>query len=229
MFSYYGSKSKIARRYPRPQHSIIVEPFAGAAHYSVYHAIRGNIEKAILIEKNPRIAGVWRWLISASEDEIANLPIFKAGEFVSYPKNIHAQRFLRMQHHRGRSDGHERAGSFLKGRNERDAQASIMRVASSVKYIRNFEIIEGGYHLAPDIKATWFVDPPYQHAGGNSYAYGPDRIPYDDLARRVKQWRGLKIVCEGKDADWLPFRFFLRQQGGQSTAPAEYIYMGRRA
>jgi len=36
MFSYYGSKSKLAQHYPTPKYDTIVEPFAGAAGYSLY-------------------------------------------------------------------------------------------------------------------------------------------------------------------------------------------------
>ena len=37
MFSYYGSKNKIAKLYPLPKYDLIIEPFAGAAWYSVLH------------------------------------------------------------------------------------------------------------------------------------------------------------------------------------------------
>ncbi len=37
-FAYYGAKHGLAPKYPRPQHRVIVEPFAGSAAYSVHHA-----------------------------------------------------------------------------------------------------------------------------------------------------------------------------------------------
>lgn len=36
-FAYYGSKSLIAGRYPRPDHRLIVEPFGGSASYAWLH------------------------------------------------------------------------------------------------------------------------------------------------------------------------------------------------
>lgn len=36
MWSYYGTKKKIAKYYPSPQYDKIIEPFAGAAQYSLY-------------------------------------------------------------------------------------------------------------------------------------------------------------------------------------------------
>lgn len=230
MFSYYGSKSKIVRKYPRPQHPIVVEPFAGAAHYACYHAIQGNIEKAILIEKNPLVAGIWKWLIEVSEDEFISLPYFSRGEFVSYSSCRFIQHFLRMENNQGSSGGIRYAGKFGRVRDP-DLRLRRQSLAEKLKYIRNFEIIEGGYHKSPDIEATWFIDPPYQYAGGHAYKYGSDRIPYDDLARKVKAWRGLKIVCEAENeegrADWLPFRNLGSFQG-QAGKTKELIYIHRR-
>ena len=35
MFSYYGSKSKIIKKYPKPIYNDIIEPFAGSSCYSI--------------------------------------------------------------------------------------------------------------------------------------------------------------------------------------------------
>ena len=40
------------------------------------------------------------------------------------------------------------------------------RVARQVEYIKHWRIIEGDYSLAPNRKATWFVDPPYNNEAG---------------------------------------------------------------
>ena len=62
----------------------------------------------------------------------------------------------------------------------------------------------GDYRQAPDIEATWFIDPPYQHVPGR-YHHGPETIDYDELAEWAMSRRGQVIVCEGPDGDWLPF------------------------
>lgn len=69
-FSFYGGKWRAAPRYPAPEHSTIIEPFAGSAGYSVRH----HEQNVILYEIDPVIAGVWDYLIHAKESEIMSLP-----------------------------------------------------------------------------------------------------------------------------------------------------------
>src|SRR5690554_6700846 len=79
MFYYYGRKKQIARHYPPPNCDTIVEPFAGAAAYSLH----GNNWKKniILIEKDEKVAQIWDWLIHhASIEDIRNLPNLKVGD-----------------------------------------------------------------------------------------------------------------------------------------------------
>jgi site-specific DNA-adenine methylase len=59
IFSYYGSKSKIWKKYPAPLHNIIIEPFSGAANYSLRYSHGRHV---ILIEKNPVIVSMLKWL-----------------------------------------------------------------------------------------------------------------------------------------------------------------------
>jgi site-specific DNA-adenine methylase len=35
MFSYYGTKKRIVNKYPEPKYDKIIEPFCGAAQYSL--------------------------------------------------------------------------------------------------------------------------------------------------------------------------------------------------
>lgn len=67
---YYGAKWRIAPRYPAPRHRTIVEPFAGAAGYSLRYPDRD----VILVEKYHVIAEIWRWLIAATPDEVRAIP-----------------------------------------------------------------------------------------------------------------------------------------------------------
>jgi hypothetical protein len=62
MFPYYGSKWNIARHYPPPGEGLVVEPFAGGAGYASFYGAR----RALLIDKDPIIAGLWRYLIGVS-------------------------------------------------------------------------------------------------------------------------------------------------------------------
>ena len=66
MWSYYGSKSKIAKVYPTPKYGRIIEPFAGAAWYSVLH----RPKKVLLNEKYEVIHNIWEWLINKASSEL---------------------------------------------------------------------------------------------------------------------------------------------------------------
>lgn len=81
MFYYYGRKKQIAKYYPAPKCDTIIEPFAGAAAYSLY---KDNWRKrVILVEKDKKVADIWDWLINnASSEEISGLPVLKVGEKV---------------------------------------------------------------------------------------------------------------------------------------------------
>ena len=72
-FTYFGGKYRVAPHYPKPEYPTIIEPFAGAAGYSLRYA---NY-KIILVEKNKRIAALWRWLIRASKDDVLCIPTWK--------------------------------------------------------------------------------------------------------------------------------------------------------
>jgi hypothetical protein len=48
--------------------------------------------------------------------------------------------------------------------------------------IKHWKIICGDYSEAPDIDATWFIDPPYKGESGMGYGYGSNLINYDKLA-----------------------------------------------
>ncbi len=70
-FSYFGSKVGAAAKYPEPRHDLIVEPFAGAAGYSVRH----HHKQIELFDASPTICGVWRFLIRAKPADILALPL----------------------------------------------------------------------------------------------------------------------------------------------------------
>lgn len=70
MFSYFGSKYKLASKYGAPRHDTVIEPFAGSAAYSLFW----EPKRVILIDKNPVITSIWKYLIGASEAEILALP-----------------------------------------------------------------------------------------------------------------------------------------------------------
>jgi hypothetical protein len=55
-FRYFGGKKALARHYPAPLHNRIIEPFAGSAGYSLWHATADT--EVILVERDARL-GLW--------------------------------------------------------------------------------------------------------------------------------------------------------------------------
>lgn len=79
------------------------------------------------------------------------------------------------------------------------------RISKQVQQIRHWQVIEGDYTAAPDVCATWFVDPPYSGEAGRKY----DKIDYTSLGTWCKSRRGQVMVCENVGATWLPFQPYL--------------------
>ena len=87
------------------------------------------------------------------------------------------------------------------------------RVAALVDRARGkVEVVLGDYTAAPDVAATWFVDPPYQpvpckktaRPRGAGYAGPP--LDYRALGEWCRGRAGQVLVAEQAPAAWLPFR-----------------------
>ena len=200
----YGSKVANAHRYPAPLHDTIVEPFAGGAGYSLLHHER----QVILVDADPNISNVWRYLIDTAPDEILQLPLIEPGQDVRELDCCEGGRLL-ISWCVDQAPGprwHLRkaaAARLALGRADfwgarRRAQAAL--IAGRVKHWR---IFAGHYSYAPAVEATWFVDPPYFDGGKH---YRTHTIDYPSLALWCRERRGQVIVCERQGADWLPFR-----------------------
>jgi hypothetical protein len=207
--SYYGSKFRSAKRYPYPDYDCIIEPFAGAAGYSLNYFQR----KIILIEKDPRIALIWRYLISSKPSDILELPLMELDQTISdLPEcDSGGKELIRAWLQGGSRNGKNSYSSMAKNNLLKNpntpafwGRACRQRIADNVEAIGHWEIIEGEYLLSPNISATWFIDPPYNNAAGRVYNY--HSINYEELGIWSKLRLGQIIVCENLGADWLPFR-----------------------
>ena len=90
-FSYYGSKYRLAPRYPSPLHQKIIEPFAGSACYSLSH-IRPLFPISVeLYDKNPIVCAIWDYLINVSVKEFRKLPLLQPREKIPTTLPIEAQ------------------------------------------------------------------------------------------------------------------------------------------
>lgn len=207
-FSYYGGKWRLAAKYPTPRHSTIVEPFAGAAGYSLRH----HHHDAVLVDKSEVIAGIWDYLISATPDEILSLPIIHPGQHVDDLKVCAAARSLigfwighGLPRPRKRpSTWHESRPSYRNKTWCPNTRAHMARVSEAVSHWR---IICGDYTDAPDVEATWFIDPPYEDKG-RYYPCGSEGIDYIHLGQWCRGLQGQVMVCENVGAEWLPFEPF---------------------
>jgi hypothetical protein len=206
---YYGGKWRAvqADAYPRPLHTTIVEPFAGAAGY----ALRYFEHDVVLVEKYATIANIWRYLIAADPLEILAIP--EVDDVADLPGWVPAAAVALVGFTMNSACSAPRR-TLSSGRRMLRAQrrqyegwtvAMRMRVAQQVTRIRHWQVIEGDYTAAPDIEATWFIDPPYERAGKH-YVHGSRSIDYAQLAAWCRTRRGQPIVCEQGGATWLPFR-----------------------
>lgn len=221
-FSFFGGKWTLAPRYPAPAHGTVIEPFAGSAGYSTRYADR----EVILVEREPVVASIWRWLIGVSVDEVMALPLDPERRFDLAP----APRALigfwcgrgRVQPANTTTSAWLRSGRWpasFWGEYARE------RIAYQVTRIRHWRLIEGDYTAAPDVAATWFIDPPY--AGGHGGRYYRAQVgDYSELARWSMARRGLSIVCEAEGATWLPFRQFHHTKNINRGHSTEVVWIG---
>lgn len=203
-FPYFGSKWRMARHYPAPSGDTVVEPFAGGAGYACFH----DVPRAILVDKDPVIAGVWSYLIAVSPAEIMALPDLPAvGDCVddhAIPQE--AKWLIGFWLNRG-SASPKKSRTAYSARSDRSqlnwGPGAKQRIASQIPLISGWQIVHGGYEDCTDVEATWFIDPPY---GDKGRYY---RVPFNgfiELGNWCRRRRGLVIACEGPDATWLPFR-----------------------
>lgn len=208
-WNYYGGKYRAAPHYPSPMHTTIVEPFAGAAGYS----LRYPAANILLIDKDPVIAEVWRFLIGASRADVLAIPIVEST--TELPDRVRdgarhlvgfAMNFATTMPCTTLSAGNRKLlamGRTMAGWTE----ARRERVANQVAAIKHWQVMCADYRLAPDVRATWFVDPPYQQAGQH-YRCGSGDIDFGALGQWCRERQGQVIACESVGADWLPFKPF---------------------
>lgn len=207
--SYYGSKYRAAPRYPAPEHGTIVEPFAGAAGYSLRYPDR----RVVLVERDPRLAGIWRFLIRSKPEDILALPLLDLDASIADlpPCDPDGRELIRAWLQGGVAGGRNTFSSMARGAFGDNPNTPKFwgvscraRIADQVNAIKHWTIVEGDYSEAPDVTATWFVDPPYNNAAGRVYRF--HGLDYPALGAWCRTRRGQAIVCENEGADWLPFR-----------------------
>ena len=219
-FSYFGGKFMRSRHYPAPRYDVVVEPFAGAAGYSVRHQLG---RKAILLDTSPFVAGVWRYLIAASPSDILALPLMEPGQSVDDLSVCQEARWLLgFWINQGSAVPKKtmggRASNSVFGTWGEKPRA---RLAAQVPLINAWECHEADYTEAPDAEATWFIDPPYASHPGHYPGGAPD---FSALAAWCRSRRGQALVCETSGADWLPFRPITTVAGASHRITTEMLW-----
>ncbi len=172
----------------------------------------------ILVERYAVLAEMWRYLIGVSPAEIRRIPLVEAvadlptwvpqgGRWlVGFAMNAACASPCTIL-----SAGRKKLramGRIYEGWSE----AQRERVASQVESIRHWQIIEGDYTVAPDIRATWFIDPPYGNKARSYYVHSD--VNYTDLADWCRTRSGQVMVCENEGATWAPFKTFATLKAG---------------
>lgn len=215
MFYYYGRKKQLAKHYPPPTHPHTIEPFAGAAAYSLHNNHWQN--EVTLIEKDPQVAQIWNWLINdATPQSITALPTLKVGERTSS--------FLHIIHAASKQAF---AYKTIKVTPviERNWEVSKRVMAQNVHKVKHWKILNQDYTAAPNLQATWFIDPPYKGPPGQGYHHGSDDLDYTQLANWILSRQGQVIACEGPYGDYLPFTPLITLTGVAGKQSQEVIYL----
>jgi hypothetical protein len=202
LFPFYGSKWRDSRRYPVPHNGVVVEPFAGSAGYSLWHAP----EKVLLYDADPIIVGVWDYLIRVSASEVLALPDLEVGQStddLTVPQE--ARWLIGFWLNRGSAQP-KRTRTAYSARTDRQqlvwGERARQRIAGDVEKVRRWRITHASYENAPAIDATYFIDPPYADKGKH---YRFSTVDFPALAAWTATLPGQVIVCEQAGADWLPF------------------------
>lgn len=223
MFSYFGGKIRLAPSYQPPKHAVIVEPFAGAAGYSMFWLNEIPHTSALLIEKDPQIVALWSRVLSMTPDEIMAIQTPVKGErtddlLIALSANGATVSGTMA------NQGSVQVTDWM----ARDWASVRLRIATTRARISadRITVCLGSWDEidAADVgEATWFIDPPYQHQG-HRYHMGSDGIDYPALGAWCQQLPGQTIVAEAEPADWLPFEIHTAARDIKSGQKIELVW-----
>lgn len=225
MFSYYGSKTNLVDYYPPPKHDKLIEPFAGSARYALKYFDR----EVLLVDKYDTIINIWKWLQKCSVGDIKKLPRLTHNEKIANYKFDCKEAedlcgfLVGFSNKRPRKTGSAKLLARPNFMNYR-----LNQIADCLPKIKHWEIQLGSYEDIPDQKATWFVDPPYNSEAGERYVFGAKGIDYKHLGEWCKSRTGQVIVCEGINADWLPFKAMAIQRTNKKMS-SETIWCNEKS
>jgi hypothetical protein len=192
----------------------VIEPFAGSMAYTLHWKPR----YALGIEIDTEIVKLWHRLRAMDRVQLARFRIPEVGQ-------VTTDRWVMLsdQSAGAASNNYRTMSSYMVERMETQRRMVIKHRAYANQSIL---YTHGDYRDAPDIEACWFVDPPYEGVNG----YRHSAIDYEALGEWCMSRRGQVIVCEGANADWLPFDDHSTWQGlpmlgNSNTTVVEKVYV----
>lgn len=165
------------------------------------------------IEANVAVVETWNRICNLSESEILSYKLPNVGEVTDDHWLIQAA-------------FSEHASTAIKRvwtkRMNRDAEPQKRYAAKHVDYAReHIRYLQGHYLDAPDVEATWFIDPPYQKV---VKGYLRDDLDYAQLREFCLSRKGQVVVCEQQGADWLPFHRLYDMKGTVNRETTEMVW-----
>lgn len=232
MFYYYGAKRVLAPHYPRPQFRTVVEPFAGSAQYAVHCLVNGSADRAVLVDRDPRVVSMWERLLSMTPNEVLALPPLTVGEVTTDPLHLVTAASNSWGGIKKMTISERMAGLW---------PTMLRRAADVLPHLTGrVDVWLGEYTEAEqDQPATYFVDPPYQTvrlsdglessggARGKGYAKGcnSDSIDFAALGKWAQSLSGHVIAVDQMGADWLPFKPLKGHRSSIGTMHLEAIWV----
>lgn len=222
-FSYFGSKYRMAKHYPKPLYNVIIEPFAGAAGYSLLYPAA----QVILYDNYEPVVMLWDYLIKVKSDEILNLPLDNNGhgfckEYPVSDCNIASEAKILIGFWLTESQTSSSRYPLSKSRGGNWTAKKRNMLANQVEYIKHWQIKKKSYdEIDYNEKCTWFIDPPYFQAGKR---YRKNNIDYSKLAMWSKERQGQTIVCEQSGANWLEFSTLKKASNGSNKKYEEVMW-----
>jgi site-specific DNA-adenine methylase len=218
MFSYFGSKSKLVKKYQAPKHDLIIEPFAGSARYALEYFDR----QVIINDVNPKVIAVWQYLKDASVKDVMSLPVLAVGEHIDNFDLTDAEKWLiGFELCRGKFEPRKVVSQFS------NWESARKRIAANLYKIKHWQITSHYYrYYAWSLleRTTWFVDPPYQLEDWNKHSYPFRQIDYLELAKFCQSRFGQVIVCGGTFDNYLPFETLTTVWNGRTKLGREKVY-----
>jgi hypothetical protein len=228
-FKRFGSKWRLSKLLGSPlewkngdiEINCIVEPFAGSAAYSTRFGIS---KKVVLLDRDPMVTAIWRYLINVQVKDFLNLPLLGPNDDIRnfnlpWVEEMFIRTWIGPQGNISNTHFAPGVWKLIESGIARGSFWSVQtraRLAKQLSYIRDWTICHKVNKLEMDWfdlneyvdntpNILWIVDPPYQdHQHNKVYGKLESNIDYVKLANWCQTRTGPVIIHEQHGATWLP-------------------------